>query len=249
MTTIYLAVSFTIDIPCLLEMDRVVRERYGEPSVLISYAYMEDFTKILGKIPVEKWMMDSGAFTAWSAGKSLNVERYLEFCKLIRASSTPPAEIVCPDVIYSPLESFNNYMLCRSHVEDIIPVWHIGDPEEHLLEYCRLAKKVAIGGMSQFRGKELLRFVERCFALTWPKKLHGFACTSTKVLDPFPWHSVDSSSWALQPRSFGMYKDFKKVDHLSYRNQRLTGQVLYFMEKQAQLRHRFRRQLQQLETE
>lgn len=169
-------------------------------NVLVSFAFRDKVDTYINHLPNARLMLDSGAYTAWSCGKSVNLEELIAYAK-----ARPWDEVVALDVIGDAEASKRNAITMKQAGLDVMPVYHIGDPIDHLLYYKANFSKV---GLSCRFGEPLaqsLAFIERCFAAAWPYKFHSFGWISEKVLRRFPFHSADASTW-VNPHRFGAVK-------------------------------------------
>lgn len=170
------------------------------------------------------FMLDSGAYSVWSRGESLELQEYIDFClahpevdyyvnldKIIgvkgdERSKTPEA------VAAASKESWNNYLTMIRVIpeEKVIPVFHRGDSFDWLERYMDFGcKYIGIGQSGQGNLESRTRWLNRLKTFILGAdgrpivKTHGFAVTSMEMMKYLPWHSVDSSSW-IQGGSYGM---------------------------------------------
>lgn len=138
-----------------------------------------------------RMMLDSGAFTAWKSGLSIDL------AELARESKKPRwTEAVALDDITSWQRSRSNAIAMRALGSPAFPVFHIGEPWELLDFYCGNWPKVGLGGMvGLVRRRELTKWLEGVFARAWPALFHAFGVTHADVLLHYPFDSADSSTW------------------------------------------------------
>lgn len=119
--------------------------------------------------------------------------------------------------VYSNLDVINNPELTWRNQKELeraglspIPVFHLGSDLKWLHRYLRKYDYIAIGGMIPNTTKALIRILDPIFksylldSKGFPLvKLHGFACTSPKLMIRYPWYSVDSTTC----RKLAMYGD------------------------------------------
>lgn len=156
--------------------------------------------------------LDSGAFSAFNLGVSLNVEAYCNYIKtnhdiLRKEDGVVMASVL--DGIGNELETWNNqcemvWRGCRP-----LPCFHAGEDEKYLRHYVRDYEYITLGGMVGSSTKALTVWLDR----VWDRylvdgsghprlKVHGFGITSRELMARYPWHSCDSSSW-IQSAAFG----------------------------------------------
>lgn len=163
-------------------------------------------------------IIDSGAFTAWSSGKPIDIDEYVAFCQSdacpdhFVALDVIPGEggkknqtITNKDILACCKQSVANYayMVDRLPQEKLIPVFHQGDPIEFLHEYYDMgARYIGVSpnnNMPTLVKKAWLTDTVLPHMSKFPDlKTHGFGVHSFRLIDSFPWYSVDSTAWARQ---------------------------------------------------
>jgi hypothetical protein len=142
-------------------------------------------------------MLDSGAFSAWNNGDTIDIDA------LVRESKNPRwTESVSLDVIGDWRGSRQNAIAMRASRSAAMPVFHVGDPWELLAFYCKHWPKVGLGGMVGRGTTELFPWLDQVFARAWPHRFHGFGQARQSVVKRYPFHSVDSSAWQQGPLAF-----------------------------------------------
>jgi hypothetical protein len=179
-----------------------------KPSVLVSFAYRKAWAKICHLDLWREVVLDSGAFTAHKSGERIDVFELAEWIKSERARDPRVTEAFTLDVIGgSWRESLANTEKLRElGIEDVIPVFHVGEPTDVLLALARDYPKVALGGAVGYRKR--VEWAALCFRHVWPKPLHGLGFGETS-LDRLPFHTIDNSSWDFAPRQFGNYHSLR----------------------------------------
>lgn len=158
-----------------------------------------------------KHMIDSGAFTAWSLGKPVDLAAYCDVCNwlldtfsdcmdftfiaLDQIPGQKGRETTDEDRATACVVSAQNYDFMKERVRGVIkPVFHTGDPDWLLAHYT--AEEYIGFGMSQaIAEKERVRWVQQAYRKAPGKRLHGLAATGFSMLRAAPWHSVDSAAW------------------------------------------------------
>ena len=164
-------------------------------SVLESYAHT--------KHPkLKDWMgsyfMDSGAYSVWCSGKTIDLQSFIAFCKEHGKMFTAVAAL---DVIGSSEGSFENYLRMRDGGLDPIPVFHNGESFSWLEKYLATgATYIGLGGMAKGAPAARMSFIRDVFTrYPDPTKVgfHGFGITAPNLLGMFPWRSCDSTAAAM----------------------------------------------------
>ena len=154
--------------------------------------------------------LDSGAFSAWSQNKTIDIDEYIQFIKENKDAIDVYANL---DSIGDPVKTWDNQMYMESKGLHPLPVYHYGEDIKWLL---RMLKKgydyIALGGMVPISNDQLIRWLDNLFSkyLTDPKgipciKVHGFGLTSLELMLRYPWWSVDSTSWVITGRMGAIY--------------------------------------------
>ncbi len=130
---------------------------------------------------------------------------------------------------------------------EAMPVFHIGDDWDILIEYAKNWDKVGLSCRFGEPQKESYRFYDQCFARIWPKKTHSFGWVDEKMLMRYPFHSSDSSSWEVGPCGFANWKYFGKMS-VRGASQNLRTQVDWYLALEERLRYRWRREMEQLNS-
>lgn len=156
--------------------------------------------------------LDSGAFSAYTLGVDIDLPTYCEYIKRNKDIWRVEDGVVMASVldgIGDPLKTFQN----QKHMEYLgakpLPCFHAGEDERYLEYYVQNYEYITLGGMVGSSTKQLCVWLDRM----WDKyltdgsgkprlKVHGFGITAIPIMERYPWHSVDSSSW-IQSAAFG----------------------------------------------
>lgn len=185
------------------------RMRLSSQSYLESYHYLmkSSHTKRIRSENV-KIFLDSGAYTAWSQGKEINLNQYIDYCHenedIIEMAAV--LDVLVKDVRDIPKAVKQTYWnlqeMERQKVKNVIPAYHFLEPEEVLKFYADNYPYIALGGLVGKSTQQLLTWLDRMWvkhlikADGTPKcKVHGFGITSLPAMQRYPWTSVDSSTW------------------------------------------------------
>lgn len=152
-----------------------------------------------------KVFLDSGAFSAFSLGISVDLPAYCRWVKqngdIVRAENDGAMASVL-DGIGDPLQTYRNQLLMEEHGVRPLPCFHYGEDERYLKYYMDNYEYITLGGMVPISTPQLFHWLDRiwseylCDSLGRPRiKVHGFGLTSYPLMVRYPWFSVDSSSW------------------------------------------------------
>ena len=225
------------------------------PALLVSYYYVEPFLKNREAYRYRDWMMDSGAYSAWNSGITIDLDKYIAFCHRLAAEDTRLSEIIALDVINdgktpkatTAKQSLENAIKMKDSGLDVVPVFHYGEDFAILREYCQGFRKVGLSCRFGEQEEQSYRFYDQCFAREWPKKFHSFGWISDSVVFNYPFHSGDSTSWEAGPCAFGNWQKFGKMT-VRGSNQDLRSQVYHYLDMEGKARVRWAKEMAQLET-
>lgn len=170
-----------------------------------------------------KVFVDSGAYSAWSRGKSIDTDEYINYLNentneltLFASVDNIPGELTRTPTLkekyQSPLLSWENYMYMRERVKEpdkLLPVFHIGEDFRHLqnmLEATFHGKHIpyiGLGGTVGVRPSSVKsNWYKQCFKVIKesdnPKvKVHAFGMTNLDILENYPFESADSTTWLM----------------------------------------------------
>jgi hypothetical protein len=141
--------------------------------------------------------LDSGAFTAFTQGITIDLKEYVEFIKQNKKKLFCYAAL---DVIGDYKATRKNYNAMRSLGVKPLPAFHFGSPYEELHSICKEKPGyIALGGLVPLSSqREVLRqHLDACWAVLrkyWPIKVHAFGITAQWVLERYPFYSCDSTA-------------------------------------------------------
>lgn len=169
-----------------------------------------------------KLFVDSGAFSAHTKGKELDVDEYIQYLndregifEVIAQVDKIPGEFGKPktkqQLLDAPEESWQNYLYMRERVKDyekLTPIFHQGEDFKHLhrmLETTINGEHIPYIGISpanDLMTPAKVKWFEHVFQIIRDSsnpnvKTHAFGMTSLKVLERYPFHSADSTSWIM----------------------------------------------------
>lgn len=214
---LYLAGMTTTDIPVIA---RIVQDYQIPFHFLISYQKNLDLDMVSRYFsftsPLDLFL-DSGAFSVFTRGISLDIKEYCTYIKRYQGMITIYANL---DVIGDAKASWENQQYMEDQGLTPLPVFHLGEPWEYLERYIERYPYIALGiPLARYRvHRKLMPWLLTCFKLAKGRSVyHGFGCTSWSLLTELPWYSVDSTAWlagrkfhhvSLFHRSLGKYREF-----------------------------------------
>lgn len=176
--------------------------------LLVSFAEPRQCRLIDAGWDVAGWLLDSGAFTAWTKGKPVDLDAYARFVDATAArldgaialDVIPGAPGRLPTVAEAAAateQTIANLDWMEARFGRIVwPVFHEGEPMAVLDEYVRRGyQRIALGATASRGKKELADWLIPIFD-RWPNHgFHGLAMTQARTIQNMPFESVDSSSW------------------------------------------------------
>ena len=169
------------------------------PRVLCSYWYFKNrplstFCEQLGYRP--EIMLDSGAFTAFTQGKNVNLLDYMDY---INKNSEYVTRYIALDVIGDSRLTLSLYTVMREQGLRPVPVFHYGEPLDLLERYISMgADFVALGGSVPVRDKGVVAAWCEMLGAAFPGvAFHLLGSSSPKILQTGALASCDSSTWYM----------------------------------------------------
>jgi hypothetical protein len=146
--------------------------------------------------------LDSGAFSAYTKGATLSVDKYAHF---IHAEDIWTTMSNLDDIEGNCQLTYDNQKALESLGCPVCPVFHVRDDVSWLKKYMDEGYEyIFIGGMVI----EETKFLHEVLDTLWgdyltnsdgtPRvKIHGFGLTTPELIIKYPWYSVDSSTWLM----------------------------------------------------
>jgi hypothetical protein len=188
----------TVNNPSLAQRGLPARYRLR---ILLSYHYFKNanldemFAKYFSR-PYPEVFLDSGAFSAFSQGATIDIQAYCDYIKRFKHLFTVYSNL---DVIGSAAGTRTNQKIIEREGLSPLPVFHVGEDWQYLTDYIAQYPYIALGGLVPYmshKQKKVIPWILRCFKMAQGKSVfHGFGCTAWQLVRAFPWYSVDSSSW------------------------------------------------------
>lgn len=183
------------------------------PNILESYHYV-DTQKAVDQMRNNgaRVFLDSGAFSAHTLGVEINIEDYCNYIiankDILRVDDGDVMASVL-DGIGDPKRTWENQIRMEQLGAKPLPCFHYGEDPAYLEWYVERYKYITIGGMVGRTQQQLVSWLDTI----WERylidrtgsarlKVHAFGITAFGIMERYPWHSVDSSSW-IQSAAFG----------------------------------------------
>ena len=206
------------------EDNKQILNAHPEAYILASYYYFNKRTRLeqlkeFNVFQTDRFILDSGAFSAFTLNKEINIYEYIDFIKEHKIK-----QYANLDAIGDPKQTNLNLNIMRKNGLNPKPVFHTGESLDYLDNIIE-CEYIALGGMVGHTNLE--DWLDKVFNYIYKKnskiKIHGFGMTNYKLIKKYPWFSVDSTSW-LAPVAFGR---FKKWDEQRKRFETIeTDQIL-----------------------
>lgn len=177
-------------------------------NILGPYPYMnKEIISLLQEFDSEiRFLLDSGAFTAWKSGKSIDVDDY---CKFIETLPIKPWKYFTLDKIGDPEGSLKNYEIMLKRGFNPIPIFTRGEDINILDEYYKTSDIVGIGGLVGTQGNK--GFVKAIMKIINKRKCHWLGFTNKNFVKYYKPYSCDSSS-LMMANKFASIELFNKTN-------------------------------------
>ena len=208
--------------------------------ILISYHFIKDVGKLMermdGYIP-KTFILDSGAFSVWANGGTVDIVAYGLFAKRLKEALPPEVElnVVNLDVLpgevgrtptmeereQSAIKGWDNMLYLESLGLKVIHVYHQHEDLKWLDKIRNHLPYIGISPANDCSMPQKLSFMDSCYSkIKDTVKTHGFAVTSPDQLYRYPLFSADSSSW-VAPGRFGaipLFYDDLSIKWMHYKD-------------------------------
>lgn len=202
-----------------------------------------------------KMFIDSGAFSAWTKGKQIDVDEYIDFINKNDKYLTVCASVdkipgeartthvaTQEEIEQSAEQTWKNYLYMRERVNNkslLLYTFHVGEPWHFLEqalnyedEYGKIAY-LALGGLVG-KNKDIQKaFIDKCFEIIKNSKnsniqVHGFGLTRLGYLEQYPFTSADSTAWlmtAINGSIFSKWGTLKISDRAIYKDDHICNKI------------------------
>jgi hypothetical protein len=214
------------------------------PALLVSYVYLAPFDRHRTRYRFRDYVLDSGGYSAWKIGTTIDLDAYTELCAERLATDPQLTEVFSLDVVGDWRAGMRNLERMWSKGVPAIPTYHVGEPDHVLTHLAKHYPKLALGGAVGYRHK--LDWARQCFARVWPAKVHGLGFCGEQAVMALPWHSVDATNWELGPAKYGRWESFGKLS-VRGSSQNLRAEIEHYLRLERRARRRWARQMAELE--
>ena len=162
-------------------------------NILVAYPYMKkDVISILNEnYSSIKFLLDSGAFTAWKAGETISID---EYCRFIESLPFNPWKYFALDVIGDPEKTLKNYEVMLERGFRPIPIFTRGEDISIIEHYYKTSDVVGIGGLVGTQGNK--GFVKGIMKIIGERKVHWLGFNAKEFISSYRPYMCDSSSWS-----------------------------------------------------
>lgn len=183
-------------------------------------------------------MLDSGAYSAWRAGKQVDFKEYMRYLHyLIKKYPGADLEYVNLDVIGDGKASYKNWRIMRDNGLNPMPVYHLTSSHSWLSKYLKDTDRVALSWFGAMPYRRRILSLDHLWtrylidgAGMPTARVHGMGVADFRILQRYPWDTVDSTSWLLTAAMGDVFVPKRRGGDWSYdvRPNRVTmsGQVL-----------------------
>lgn len=148
-------------------------------------------------------IIDSGAFSVWNKGDTIDIDEYLAFCQklpkhwtFINLDVIPPKNSSKKDIDMYVEQGLENYMYLKDKLPNVMPVYHSGENLKWMKVYMEHTDYIGVGFGNNRHEKARREFLYNVFRLAkLDYKIHGLGYSSFDGLTLFPFYSVDSISF------------------------------------------------------
>ena len=209
-------------------------------NVLFSYHFIkkpDELMRLLDGYAPKHMIIDSGAFSVWSNGGTVDIDAYANFCVAMQKRlPNIDLNIVNLDVLpgqwgfvpsqeqidESAEKGWQNMLYLEAKGLKVIHVFHQHEKFEVLDRLVEHSDYIGISPANDVSNKEKLAWMNKVFSkIKNNVRTHGFAVTSHRQLYNYPYYSADSSSW-VTPARYGRIPLMTKtheIKAIAYKNQ------------------------------
>jgi len=117
------------------------------PAILVSYAYSKGWLTNRTRLAYRDWVMDSGAYTAWTKGITIPLAEYIAICLRLLREDRTLTEVFALDVIGDWRGTSRNTRAMWAAGVPAIPTFHPEEPDD-VLRYVVAKGSIAVDGIS-----------------------------------------------------------------------------------------------------
>jgi len=172
-------------------------------------------------------MYDSGAFTAWSQGKEVELDHLIRVYDEMLEKYETGAQAVWlisldkipgskgrtateAEILEAVRISDENFaVLERRYGERVLPVFHQNESDDRLHEVAAMAPYICVSPRNDLHEASRRRWSQEVHRKIPGKNTHGLAATGFAMMSQVPWGSVDSATWVLLAANGQVFRDLK----------------------------------------
>ena len=147
-------------------------------------------------------LIDSGAFTAFTKGKAVDITEYEKYLDKV-VDKYPSTTYFMLDVIGNPEQTYANYLRMVKDGFSPIPIVTPGAPDAHADHFYQESKVVGLGGLTSLRNS--VGYVHKFLQKYPPKKTHLLGFTDRDIILHHKPRQCDSVSWCSAQRFGNSY--------------------------------------------
>jgi hypothetical protein len=191
-------------------------------------------------------LLDSGAYSAWTKGVSIDLEAYVRFCvrhrgvsyyaslDVIPGSQGRPYPLSVEEVEAASRKGWSNYsrLLEVLPKRKLIPVFHQGEDVRWLVKYLDFGTPYVGISPTGNRGTKARRaWLESLRPFLFEKagrpvvRTHGFGIAAYSLMNLWDWYSVDSATWKAVAWNGGVYVPRKTAWEFDFSREPLVVRV------------------------
>ena len=186
-------------------------------NVLVAYPYMNlQIIEGLARLgPELRFVLDSGAFTAWKTGKPIDLDDY---CRFLEGLPLKPWRYFTLDVIGDPKGTLRNYETMLKRGFKPVPIFTRGEDPSVLNDYYKTSDVVGIGGLVGTPNNK--GFVRGIMRHVGDRMVHWLGFVNMQFLRYYRPYMCDSSTWESAARygSITLYMGNGKFKAISRAN-------------------------------
>lgn len=204
----------------------------GQLNLLVSYPYINAAViALIGRLGDRvRWVVDSGAFTAWKSGKPIALADY---CSFIERLPVRPWRYFTLDVIGDPEGTRRNYEAMRERGLSPVPIYTRGEDTARLDEYYETCDLVGFGGLVGTSASSRLQYIHTMMRSNKGRRAHLLGFTTFEHLKALRPYMCDSNNWDSYYRygmvdiymGFGSFKRVKKYNAHTKPDEALLARV------------------------
>lgn len=185
-------------------------KQFGADKLMLTFAEVKSYNQNMSRFKEGKFdiLFDSGAFSLWRRGISIDIK---EYCRYLTIHSIE--KYIVLDKIGNHAETMANQKIMEDMGMNPIPVYHLNSPIENLYEICEKYSYVCLGGTVGSHISVRLKFFTEVFEHFPNHKFHGLGLTDARIVNKFPFYSIDSTTWLCAAKTGNILDENGKQYH------------------------------------